>query len=158
MEYFNCWWCCYKFNTEPVFLPFKYNNNIFTVKGNFCSFNCCLSYNHNHTENYYETESLIYLFYKKMNDISFDKIKINYAPPKEILQKFGGPIDIDDYRQHFSVKQYNIFYPPYTSVIPELEEVNLFTAKEITKEEKETQQLVLKRHKKDNKNIDDFFS
>ena len=40
-----CWWCCHEFSNLPVYLPHKYCDGFFYVSGNFCSFNCCLSYN-----------------------------------------------------------------------------------------------------------------
>ena len=42
---YSCWWCCHKFQTPPCFIPLDYKNDIFYVYGNFCSFNCALSYN-----------------------------------------------------------------------------------------------------------------
>lgn len=159
LKFFNCWWCCYKFNTEPVYLPITYKDDVFNVKGNFCSFNCCLSYNHTHNKNYYESESLIYLFYKKTNNILMvDDINIPYAPDKEILQKFGGCMSIEDYRKNFQLKQYNVKYPSHTLIIPELEEITLSSNENVNITDTTSNKLILKRKKNEKKNIDDFFS
>lgn len=121
-----CWWCCYELElgTIPIPLPIKYypkrhdadyttkkfgNTNTFKIeytrrdipndkflcKGLFCSFNCCLAYAR------YQKQGdipLIHYMYKKMNG----SIKVlNCAPPREILQKFGGLVDIHSYRNSF---------------------------------------------------------
>jgi hypothetical protein len=114
----HCWWCCYNFDTVPIPLPKKINNikslkdtddNIenFEVKGCFCSFNCALAYS-----NTYDVRNLQYLilfFFKriyKLNNPStskefFRSFSIKPAPPKEVLEIFGGPITISDYRKSF---------------------------------------------------------
>jgi hypothetical protein len=40
-----CWWCCHKFDTIPIGMPYEYNNKInkFRVKGVYCSFACMLA-------------------------------------------------------------------------------------------------------------------
>lgn len=145
---FNCWWCCHSFDTEPVYIPRSYKDNIFNVYGNFCSFNCSLSYNFN-CENYcnlYEQESLIHLLYKKINNIVLtEHVKINYSPKKEILKTFGGFIEIEDYRKNLMTRTYNMTFPPYNLIIPELEEIEYV---KLNTNVLGTNELVLKRNKK----------
>lgn len=94
----SCWWCCHRFNTFPIRSPTKFDSkrNLFHVTGCFCSFNCCMSYV------YKEDNKNVYLvnfLYKKITGKSSSFIK--RAPPKEILDIFGGPISIEEYRSSF---------------------------------------------------------
>ena len=60
-----CWWCCHKFDEEPVFLPHTFVNGIFSVSGHFCSFNCLLAYNYSSKEpDMYVRNNLINLMFK----------------------------------------------------------------------------------------------
>jgi hypothetical protein len=114
----HCWWCCYSFNSIPIPLPRKTNNikslnpndkdvENFEVKGCFCSFNCALAYSN--TYDYKNLQYLVLYFFKriyKLNNPSYSKefirnFSIKPAPPKEILEKFGGSVSILEYRKSF---------------------------------------------------------
>ncbi len=111
-NYFNsvCWWCCHELdkNSIPVPLPIKYIDCIknnghyipakkFKCKGIFCSFNCALSY----SEIYHKKDNCGYLLNYLYKKCCNKKGYIKKAPPKEILQKFGGMYSIEEYRQNF---------------------------------------------------------
>jgi hypothetical protein len=142
----KCWWCCYNFNNEPIYIPNKYENNVFEVYGNFCSFPCALSYNYNDPDldKSMRNEVLIYTFYNKLyNNDNKEVDKINYAPPKELLIDFGGKLSIEEYRANNVL--YNIIYPPISITIPYLEKIKV---RENSIEEKdEDDDYVLKRTK-----------
>jgi hypothetical protein len=108
-----CGWCCHKFNNYPICVPDYYNvkTGLFRVSGCFCSFNCGLSYMKQNKHRYRDT-SLIN-FMKSVLTGSFTKIKC--APPKEILEAFGGPINIEEYRKEFdTLVEYRLnYYPMY---------------------------------------------
>lgn len=117
-----CMWCCHKFSNVPIFIPQKYDNGIFHVFGNFCSFNCALSYNYNSDDyKYSEKSTLIHLLQQKFNG-SFKQIK--YAPDRETLAIFGGKLTIEEFRKNFSEinRNYSVVYPPFKSIIPQLED------------------------------------
>lgn len=160
-----CWWCCYEFDNDPIYIPKNFKNNNFEVFGHFCSFNCAMSYNYNNEKNWIEQKTLLYLLFKKTNNIFLDQdIKISYAPRREVLEKFGGSVSIDDYRQNFNLKSYNLEYPPFTLIIPELEEIqytkdiSIKTSNIPAKEEQQVEKkLVLERKTKKTKNILDIF-
>jgi hypothetical protein len=124
-----CWHCCHKFTTMPCGIPLYYEDNIFYVKGIFCSFNCVLRNNYNSKENeniIQERESLLYLMYKKINNIK-EEVYIPYAPEKEVLKIFGGLLEIEEFRKN--TKTYEMVYPPILSIIPQLEEINILDNK-----------------------------
>jgi hypothetical protein len=119
-----CWHCCHPFKTSPVSIPIRYIDDIFHVYGVFCSYNCAAAYNLNSNDyNKNERHQLLSLMYSKLyNTNSF--VEINPAPPKEILQIFGGNVTIDNYRKNFLTKQkeFKLIKPPLISIIPQVEE------------------------------------
>ncbi len=94
----SCWWCCHQFDTMPLGLPFHYNGTVFKVKGCFCSFNCMLAYSDNKVSG--DTLYLIHYLFRVLTKKSF-KVKIQKAPPREMLKLFGGPYSIEEFRNTF---------------------------------------------------------
>jgi len=128
-----CWWCCHPFNGPPCALPELYKKEKFYVSGCFCSFNCTASHNFSRNDdNMWERYSLLNLMYKKLYNQKF--IKINLAPPREILKIFGGYMSIEEFRDN-SLKNEKIFTivrPPLISIIPKIEE-NISNSNKTTK-------------------------
>jgi hypothetical protein len=91
-----CWHCSYTFDSVPLFLPEKFHNGKFYVFGNFCTWSCMLAYN-NQIDEYRKQirNSLIKKLYK---DIYGIECLIKPAGQRECLEKFGGPIKIDKFR------------------------------------------------------------
>jgi len=117
----RCWWCTYKFDNNPCSIPVEYNKitQEFTVYGCFCSFNCAKAYIilNSMSNEHIEKISLLQLLYFKMNN-KLDNIEP--APPKEILEDYGGNMTIDNYRLlccHEKMN-YEITIPPINSVKP----------------------------------------
>ena len=102
-----CWNCCHSFNNNILGLPLRYNNNRFYTVGDFCSLECAARYAYENYNNIYEIMSTINLY---NNMILNNNNKINLAPNKLILKKFGGNIDIDEYRNNNN-NIYNINLP-----------------------------------------------
>lgn len=101
-----CWWCCHKFDNYPISIPLKFypENYLFKCKGIFCSFPCAYSYSCQ--MKFYDT-TLLKMFYKKIV-VDYKNTQINKAPQKEILKMFGGPIDINEFRNNSNNILYNI--------------------------------------------------
>lgn len=118
----HCWWCCHQFSSKPLYLPVKYINEQYYVKGYFCSFPCMLTYNkHINDSKINERNSLIYLMKKSMYKTNE---KINYALPRSTLKIFGGYLSIEEFRNKSkdnSIK-HTIYYPPMIPIIPQIEE------------------------------------
>jgi len=114
-----CWWCTYEFDSDPIFLPESYIDDKFYVLGCFCSFNCALSYNLNLNDyKIWERISLL----NKMYYMTFGKYDIiKPAPSREILEKFGGSISIEEFRKSL-LKEYRLVFPPMIPIIPFIEE------------------------------------
>ena len=93
-----CWWCCHPFDTCIVYTPINYNNKreIFKVKGLFCSYSC--SYAFTLKDKTILDKSLLKFMYKVITGKKFENI--NPAPPKEILNVFGGSKTIEEFRNY----------------------------------------------------------
>lgn len=125
-----CWWCTEKFDTMPCFIPIKYQNNNFHVFGCFCSYSCAASYNINMKDfKVWERHTLLKKLYNKIHD---NNKEIVLAPVKETLKKFGGCLDIDEFRRNNNSidKTYNLIVPPLTSIVPIIEETINYKFKE----------------------------
>lgn len=117
----SCWWCCYPFETSPIGVPCKQENNIFYVIGCFCSFNCAYSFIKQ--PDYFVSK----LFIKLPNSIDLLNMYVQItgdtdislknffmpAPSRFVLDKFGGKLTIDEYRKCFKNNTtYNIIATP----------------------------------------------
>jgi hypothetical protein len=91
-----CWWCCHRFDSVPVYAPVKYTNKkeLFHVRGIFCGFSCCYAYVLK--EPVFKDKSLLKFMYKQVTGNKFDILP---APPREVLQVFGGSKTIEDFRR-----------------------------------------------------------
>ena len=114
-----CWWCTYNFDWLPTYLPEKYSDNKFYVSGCYCSFNCAGAYNLNLSDGkIWERYSLLKLLYFMINKdkiISINDIDINISGPKELLEKYGGPMNIEEYRKNSKIlgREYHKLMPPF---------------------------------------------
>ena len=91
-----CWWCTHTIDSLPVGAPTHYNHRMdtFKVHGAFCSFECAKAYLIDRNNSYVDT-SLITLLNKRLTG----KInRINCAPPRIALAKFGGTMTIEEFR------------------------------------------------------------
>ena len=143
----KCWWDCHTFTTLPCFLPELFHNNIYHVTGCFCSFNCALAYNLYYLKDskIYQRKSLIYKLYREMygSSLEDDDIEIKEAPPKEILEDFGGDMSIDVFRRSLIMvkKEFIVFFPPIRPINITIEERN------IENDDNNDKEYVLKRSK-----------
>ena len=106
-----CWNCCHNFDSIVYGIPIKYHNNIFYTYGDFCSLECCCRYTVDNFNNYHEIISLINLYNNVTNKTKDEKV--NVAPNKLLLNIFGGPLTIEEYRKGFTNKNIqDIKIPP----------------------------------------------
>ena len=115
----NCWLDTCPINDYSYFLPEKYYMGKFYVFGCFCSKECAASYNLNMND--YKVMGRFALLQKLYGPIK------KLAPPKEILTKFGGIVDIDKYRKNFETcdKEYRLNLPPMVLLNHIIDEVTI---------------------------------
>ena len=97
-----CWNCCHEFNKGQFGLPLKYQEGIFYIYGYFCSFECMYRFAYEKfNDKLNDINQLINLYhYHLYNEYS----KCNIAPNKLLLNIFGGPLSIEEYRNTFDEK------------------------------------------------------
>lgn len=119
-----CWHDTEPFDGLPTYLPEKFYNGEFYVFGCFCSFNCACAYNlaKNDGRVLDRHNLLIRMFYEinKKKITSVKDIEINPAGQKELLQKFGGPLSITEFRENAK-----IMGRTYSELIPSCHPINI---------------------------------
>lgn len=158
-----CFWCCHKFSWSTVIIPTAYDayKNIYTCEGNFCSPECALAhiYSDNRTSDStkWNRHSLLRNLY---TDLYKDRF-LSPAPPRTLLRMFGGPLDIEQYRE-YTYGENNIvlseLHPirllfPSMNVQAPLRDIKKYVSLSTEAVEKASEQLRLKRTKPMNVNI-----
>jgi hypothetical protein len=112
-----CFWCTECFSHQPAVLPEREEKSIYRVYGNFCSPECALAYLL--TENIdphvrWERMSLLHRLYA-----DWYPTRIFPAPQRQSLKKFGGPMNIDQFRATVRGQQVrvDIQLPPLVSIL-----------------------------------------
>lgn len=147
----KCWWCKNCFDTPAVGIPQIYFEDKFYCFGNFCSYNCALSYNLNEGDNVWKRASLLNLLYYKTYDSS---VKIKPAPDWKSLKEFGGNLEIEEFRKNSIVNtsEYTLLHPPLETRLSTFEKI--YKTNESKKNDsvyqrllEDSDELVLKRSK-----------
>jgi hypothetical protein len=122
---FACWWCTYNFENFPCFIPEKYNDGKFYVFGNFCSYNCALAYILKDDD--YKVSNRVALIKRLYAELYDTKEPLFPSPPRELLNKFGGPMTIEEYRneqQKLELKEYKIKFNNILQIPFHFDEIN----------------------------------
>lgn len=97
-----CWHCTFVLKKEWVPIPFPYEydprRERMRVVGLFCSMECAKAWGLVNQPNRLNRECFLQTLIKKWTG---EKIKCKYALPKERLRRYGGHLEIDQYRQGF---------------------------------------------------------
>jgi len=127
-----CRWCCDSFQGPPVALPKWRMQETFYVSGCYCSYSCAAAHlwfrGDMSIENKWESFALLHLLRKKILGID-ETQRIVSAPAQDILQKFGGYLSVQEFREltketHLHHKMFKVLFPPMISVVPKIEENN----------------------------------
>lgn len=107
-----CWWCCHKFKTNSIPIPMKYNEvkEVFYTFGNFCSFSCSKAFIENNKKPYYNCSQnglLEFMRYK----ITGERKTIKPSPHRLLLNMFGGPLTIEEFRKKNDSNYTFVNYP-----------------------------------------------
>ena len=125
-----CKWCSHGFETVPVGLPEKYcpKEKKYYLRDCFCSFNCAAKFNFEIINDYKVHERFALL--NNIKKIIFKDCtkQIISAPPREILQCFGGEKTIEEFRSMCIPipKEYNHLLPPMIPIFTVVEEIPKF--------------------------------
>ena len=100
----GCFWCCHVFNWQSTVLPISYDayKNIYTCQGHFCSPECALAFNYADNK---ISESTCWNRHALLNHLYsflYTERTLSPAPPRSLLRLFGGPLDIQQYRDYLN--------------------------------------------------------
>ncbi len=117
----SCFWCCEPFSGRPCVIPSFVSNDLWHVYGNFCTPQCSMSYLLSelvdmHTR--WERIALLNRLYgAQMNG------RIYPAPARETLQRFGGPMSIEEFRAICDKQRIrvDIHIPPMVSILASMD-------------------------------------
>ena len=102
-----CFWCCHPFPWKHCVLPMSYDtyDTKYTCEGHFCSPECALAYLYNDVSvsdaTRWTRQSLLVDLYRPM----FVNRMITPAPPRHTLRMFGGPLDIEQFREYVAASE-----------------------------------------------------
>lgn len=159
----SCFWCCHKFDWSPVFLPTAYDayKNTYTCEGYFCSPECALAYNYADKKvsdsTSWNRHSLLRSLYAEL----YKDRQLSVAPPRSLLRMFGGPLDIEQYREYVfgdnhivlsELHPIRLLFPSMNVQAP-LRDIKKYVSLSTEAVEKASEQLRLKRTKPVNVNI-----
>jgi len=129
---YACWNCSECFNGMPIGIPEKIDmvsidDVKFYLYGNFCNFACASRYlfDNEMDDSLWEKYGYLNLLYIKLNDDSNNIKKVMLAPKRILLNKFGGPLSIEEYRMSAKNEfNYKVYKPPMISIYYQAEELS----------------------------------
>jgi len=161
-EHTACFWCCHKFNGHHFVSPISYDayKNVYVCEGNFCSPECTLANLYSEQTisdgTRWNRHSLLNYLYGPLYSES-----ISPAPPRTLLRMFGGPLDIEQYRNYVMSTNDVILssLPPIRMIFPSmniqgpLRDIKKYVSLSNDVVEKASESLRLKRSKPVHVNI-----
>lgn len=159
----SCFWCCHSFEWRASVLPISYDayENIYTCEGHFCSPECAMAYLYADPSlsdvSRWTRHALLCDLYRTM----YTSRDLSPAPPRSTLRMFGGPLDIEQFRQYIasSDDMISVQLPPLRLFVPTMNvqgpvrDVKKFVALSQETVDKASKELRLKRSKPVHTNI-----
>lgn len=158
-----CFWCCHGFNWTPSILPISYDayKNIYTCEGNFCTPECGLAYLYSDIRSSESTKWMRHALLSTLYSELYKTRSLSPAPPRTTLRLFGGPLDIEQFRD-YSTGINNIVLsdlPPIRLCFPSMNvqgpirDIKKYVSLSTETVEKASEQLRIKRSKPVNVNV-----
>lgn len=158
-----CFWCCHSFGWNPCVLPLSYDayENMYACEGHFCSPECAMAYLYSDPSlsdvTRWTRHALLADLYRTM----YVGKELTQAPPRSCLRLFGGPLDIEQYRQYTagSEDMVAVHLPPLRLFVPTMNvqgpvrDVKKFVALSQETVDKASKELRLKRSKPVHTNV-----
>lgn len=158
-----CFWCCHKFAWSAVVIPNSYDayKNTYTCEGNFCSPECALSNIYADSRLSESTKWNRHSLLRSLYGVLYKERTLSPAPPRTLLRMFGGPLDIEQYREYAfgdnnivlsEIHPIRLLFPSMNVQAP-LRDIKKYVSLSTEAIEKASEQLRLKRSKPVNVNI-----
>jgi hypothetical protein len=122
----HCYWCCQRFDNQPVGMPIKYSDGKFQVVGCYCSLDCACAQNFANNEGLDECLSRYSLINALSERLGMERT-VRPAPDRLALAIFGGHMSIDEFRAYNATtrdRHIVVSCPPMLSVTQQVEEIN----------------------------------
>ncbi len=159
----SCFWCCHPFSWRPCVLPTSYDayENMYACEGHFCSPECAMAYlyaePHLSDVGRWTRHALLVDLYRTM----YKTRELTPAPPRSTLRLFGGPLDIEQYRNFMGHTEdmISVQLPPLRLHVPTMNiqgpirDVKKFVALSQETVDKASKELRLKRSKPVHNNV-----
>jgi hypothetical protein len=97
-----CYWCCHTFDGPPIPLPVEYDakkDRFLITSPLFCSWACAKACN-NERKSYTRDTNAVHALTLLHKRVTKTLSTITPAPPRLLLSLFGGPMDIEEFRNH----------------------------------------------------------
>jgi len=158
-----CFWCCHTFQWSACVMPIHYDiyNNVYVCEGNFCSPECALAHNYSNPRLLdsakWNRHSLLCHLYASL----YKDRTLSPAPPRTILRMFGGPLDIEQFRDYTAgdnefilseIHPVRLLFPTMNVQGP-IRDIKKYVSLSTDVVEKASEQLRLKRSKPVNVNM-----
>jgi hypothetical protein len=152
-----CLWCCHPFSWKASVLPVSYDayENMYVCEGHYCSPECAMSYLYSDAS---LTDVTRWTRHTLLSDIYrtlYTERELTQAPPRQTLRLFGGPLDIEQFREYTarSEDMVAVQLPPLRLHLPTMNiqgpvrDVKKFVALSQETVDKANKELRLKRSK-----------
>jgi hypothetical protein len=153
----SCFWCCHPFPWKASVLPISYDayENMYACEGHFCSPECAMASLYADPSvsdnSRWIRHSLLADLYRTL----YTKRDLIPAPPRTTLRMFGGPLDIEQFREYTASSEEMIavqlpplrLYVPNMNVQGPVRDVKKFVALSQETVEKASKEMRLKRSK-----------
>jgi len=162
-EHTACFWCCNSFSWVATVLPISYDvyKNIYSCEGHFCSPECALAHLYADASVpdsvRWNRHALLYHLYREL----YGERDLSPAPARTILRMFGGPLDIQQFREYTSGSNDIVMcdLPPIRMLFPSmnvqgpLRDIKRYVSLSTDAVEKASEHLRLKRSKTVNTSV-----
>lgn len=152
-----CLWCCHTFPWKATVLPISYEayDNLYTCEGHFCSPECAMAYLYADPSlsdvSRWTRHTLLTDLYRSL----YTSRELTQAPPRQTLRLFGGPLDIEQFREYAARSEdiIAVHLPPLRLHLPTMNvqgpvrDVKKFVALSQETVDKANKELRLKRSK-----------
>lgn len=159
----SCFWCCHPFQWKPSVLPLSYDayENMYACEGHFCSPECAMAFLYADASLSDTTRWTRHALLADLYRTLYPKKVLTPAPPRTTLRLFGGPLDIEQFRQYIASSEdmVAVHLPPLRLHVPSMNvqgpirDVKKFVALSQETVDKAHKELRLKRMKPIHTNV-----
>jgi hypothetical protein len=158
-----CFWCCHPFPWKASVVPVSYDayENLYTCEGHYCSPECAMASLYADPALSDSTRWTRHALLTDVYRTLYTKRDLIPAPPRTTLRLFGGPLDIEQFREYTASGEdmVSVQLPPLRLHVPSMNvqgpvrDVKKFVALSQETVEKASKEMRLKRSKPVHTNV-----